>query len=153
MSATEDRAQSVRTYKLPLNLCVCGHCFTISFLDGRWSSWTEWTICSKTCGRGVQNRSRSCSEPAPSHGGLQCDDQRNQVRSCSPDACSVDGGWSTWSCWSSCSVTCGVGERNRNRSCSNPRPTGGGLRCQGDETETSECEASFHCGRGRISLF
>ena len=41
----------------------------------------------------------------------------------------VDGGWGMWGSWSTCSSTCGEGQRHRNRSCDNPLPQYGGSIC------------------------
>lgn len=43
----------------------------------------------------------------------------------------TDGGWTRWSNWSTCSLTCGYGFRKRTRSCTNPRPKGSGKKCLG----------------------
>ncbi|KAM3867454.1 complement component C7 [Diretmus argenteus] len=48
----------------------------------------------------------------------------------------IDGSWSCWSGWSSCSG----GRRSRRRSCSNPTPQNSGHHCIGEPTETSACE-------------
>ena len=54
---------------------------------------------------------------------------------------SVNGGYSLWAEWSSCSVTCGDGVMNRVRKCSNPGPSNGGADCAalGEPTETKAC--------------
>ena len=41
----------------------------------------------------------------------------------------VDGGWGMWGAWSTCSSTCGVGQRDRIRLCDNPLPQYGGSIC------------------------
>ena len=51
----------------------------------------------------------------------------------------VDGSWTQWSSWSSCSRTCGVGSRTRTRSCTNPAPQGGGADCVGSTSGTESC--------------
>ncbi|XP_037535981.1 complement component C7 [Nematolebias whitei] len=48
----------------------------------------------------------------------------------------INGRWSCWSAWSSCSG----GRRSRSRSCSNPSPQNGGQHCIGDATKTSGCD-------------
>ncbi|XP_071851542.1 uncharacterized protein [Apostichopus japonicus] len=53
----------------------------------------------------------------------------------------VNGRWSEWSNWSACSETCGWGQRSRSRTCSNPRPSGGGRNCEGPLVEEEACHA------------
>jgi len=51
----------------------------------------------------------------------------------------LDGGWSEWSQWASCSVTCGTGKESRFRYCNNPTPTDGGRFCDGAPIEWQPC--------------
>ncbi|XP_031563116.1 coadhesin-like [Actinia tenebrosa] len=53
----------------------------------------------------------------------------------------VDGGYSEWSEWTSCTKTCGGGVRSRERTCDNPKPQGKGKDCsgQGPAAETEAC--------------
>jgi len=55
------------------------------------------------------------------------------------ETCSVDGGFSRWSFWSDCSVTCGEGFQTRTRTCTNPPPQGKGKDCDGDLVEERPC--------------
>jgi len=57
----------------------------------------------------------------------------------------VDGGWSLWTEWSSCSVACGTGTEQRSHMCTNPTPAHGGAYCNGDELESKDCEGSCQC--------
>ncbi|XP_020601543.1 neurogenic locus notch homolog protein 1-like isoform X6 [Orbicella faveolata] len=43
----------------------------------------------------------------------------------------VDGGWSKWSGYTPCTLTCGGGVQYRKRTCTNPAPKYGGKSCQG----------------------
>jgi hypothetical protein len=52
---------------------------------------------------------------------------------------SVDGGWSSWSGWSTCTVSCGGGTQTRTRTCTNPTPKCNGANCVGDPTDTQSC--------------
>ena len=51
----------------------------------------------------------------------------------------MDGGWSEWGDWSTCSKTCGGGEQSRNRECNNPVTAYFGEDCDGDLEETQTC--------------
>ena len=51
----------------------------------------------------------------------------------------VDGGWSDWTWWGSCSVSCGGGTRERSRECNNPSPENGGKDCLGPIVDTGSC--------------
>ncbi|XP_063688512.1 SCO-spondin-like isoform X2 [Bolinopsis microptera] len=110
-------------------------------IDGGWSDFSDWSECSVACGGGSQSRSRSCSNPAPENGGTDCDGDDSQSQDCNADPCSVDGGWSAFSDWSECSVACGGGSQSRSRSCSNPAPENGGADCDGDDSESQDCNA------------
>lgn len=51
----------------------------------------------------------------------------------------VHGGFSLWSAWRPCSVTCGKGIQKRSRLCDNPPPANGGRPCQGADSEARHC--------------
>lgn len=53
----------------------------------------------------------------------------------------ADGGWSLWSRWSACSVSCGRGWKTRRRQCNSPRPKHGGAECQGIPVQRRQCFA------------
>nr|XP_036865807.1 hemicentin-1 [Manis javanica] len=57
-----------------------------------------------------------------------------------PVTVQVHGGFSPWSAWRPCSVTCGKGTQKRSRLCSNPFPANGGKLCQGSDSETRNCQ-------------
>ncbi|XP_060586807.1 SCO-spondin-like isoform X3 [Ruditapes philippinarum] len=67
---------------------------------------------------------------------------REHVLQCSRLAgiqCRVRGGWSLWSGWGECSVTCENGTRTRTRDCNHPPPNYGGTECPGEDTEFKPC--------------
>ena len=66
----------------------------------------------------------------------------------------VNGSFSMWTYWSSCTEECGTGVRNRSRDCDNPAPQFGGLDCVGGKSEeelcnTHNCPSIYFC----LSLF
>ncbi|XP_060600666.1 thrombospondin-2-like, partial [Ruditapes philippinarum] len=108
-------------------------------VDGHWGSWSAWSSCDVTCENGTQTRSRTCSDPAPAHGGIDCIGSNITTKSCSRKLCPVHGGWTIWSSWDACSVACGVGLEKRHRNCSNPIPDRNGLQCFGDTLDVRIC--------------
>ncbi|XP_051533050.1 unc-5 netrin receptor Da [Myxocyprinus asiaticus] len=107
----------------------------IVFVNGGWSSWTDWSECNIRCGRGVQKRTRTCTNPAPLNGGAFCEGMSVQKSTCT-SPCPVDGGWAEWTLWSECSSEC---ERQRTRECTDPEPKNGGRLCDGAALETDNC--------------
>ncbi|XP_033101044.1 thrombospondin-1-like [Anneissia japonica] len=120
--------------QIPGECCpVCGN---VDGEDDGWSDWSAWTQCSTTCGRGHQQRGRSCD--ASIH---KCNGSDVQTRVCignPPCISRIDGGWSPWSPWI-CTVTCGNGTETRVRACNVPKPQNGGLQCLGDKRENKLC--------------
>ncbi|XP_052790255.1 SCO-spondin-like isoform X2 [Mya arenaria] len=119
-----------------LHTCDSGPCA----VDGGWEVWNDWSNCDVTCGHGHKQRTRTCSNPTPAHGGHNCTGKDAETASCNLEKCPVDGGWEIWGDWSNCDVTCGHGNKQRIRNCSNPTPAYGGHNCIGIESETTSCD-------------
>ncbi|XP_060579784.1 coadhesin-like [Ruditapes philippinarum] len=119
---------------------VCPNfCKLCPLVDGNWARWSQWSPCDVTCENGTQTRTRTCTNPAPAQGGLDCIGSNISTISCSKELCPVHGGWTKWSSWDACSVTCGVGIERRHRNCSNPIPDRNGLPCFGDTLDDRIC--------------
>ena len=101
-----------------------------------------------------------CNNPTPEHDGSACKGEDDETKSCvlqkyCPSKeinsgsynilycisywCIVDGGWSEWTEWSSCSTTCEEGIQRRKRVCNNPVPEHGGSTCKGEDNITKIC--------------
>ncbi|KAG7221757.1 hypothetical protein INR49_029140, partial [Caranx melampygus] len=52
---------------------------------------------------------------------------------------SVNGGWASWSEWSTCSRTCGAGVQSAQRDCDNPVPKNRGKYCLGERRRYKIC--------------
>ena len=115
-------------------------------VNGGFSQWSKWSICSAKCGKGERTRTRLCDSPAPMYGGADCVGELIQSEVCYAEVhCPIDGYWSDWSVWSLCSVTCGIGLKERDRVCNNPAPMYGGRPCQGDRVEIAPCDTGVSC--------
>ncbi|XP_067871311.1 thrombospondin type-1 domain-containing protein 4-like [Heterodontus francisci] len=80
----------------------------------------EWSECSKTCGLGMQHRQILCRQVYANHTTTvqpyRCQflAKPETISTCQMKICS---GWQIRTEWSSCSVPCGVGQRNRDVKC------------------------------------
>ena len=116
-------------------------------IHGGYSEWSSFSNCSKSCGTGIKRRSRKCSNPEPQHGGSNCSHLglSMEVKNCSEKPCPINGGYSTWTEFSLCTVSCGSGKRQRTRNCSNPKPIYGGQNCShlGPNIEVEICSTNL----------
>ena len=103
--------------------CRTGVICPIDCVRGPWGSWS---VCSKTCGLGMRQRTRSVLTDA-AFGGREC---RHRVQTtsayCAQNPCAVEthvlpkGNFvpcklTRWSGWGACSATCGGGKHLRTR--------------------------------------
>ncbi|XP_053398910.1 SCO-spondin-like isoform X2 [Mercenaria mercenaria] len=126
-----------------LRQCDTGYACAV---NGNWGMWSEFSMCSASCGVGVQERVRLCDNPPPMFGGMECPGSSVEMLKCKAEVpCAVDGSWTSWSMWTNCDATCGVGIRERWRQCTNPRPSSGGKPCSGPQLEIVDCENKVPC--------
>ncbi|CAF3360715.1 unnamed protein product [Rotaria sp. Silwood1] len=100
------------------------------------TEWSEWSACSLPCGGGQRERTRQ----------YQTDSNDNctpnnlrEIQSCNVECCPVDGKYTPWSEWSSCTVECGSGIRKRQRTCTDPSPSCKGKPCEEHSIDTEVC--------------
>ncbi|XP_077388174.1 A disintegrin and metalloproteinase with thrombospondin motifs 2-like isoform X1 [Festucalex cinctus] len=71
--------------------CFKGHCVWLTAdiykQDGNWGSWSEFGQCSRTCGGGVQFRTRDCDNPRPANRGRTCVGATYQFQMCNTNEC------------------------------------------------------------------
>ncbi len=88
------------------------------------SPWSEWSVCSKTCGGGQQTQTRTISKQAQ-NGGTACPTSLSQTQACNTQACPQDCVVSSWSAWSACTKACGGGVQTQTRTVDTPAANGG----------------------------
>merc|ERR1712012_1168018 len=115
-------------------------------IDGGFTAWTAWAGCSVTCEQGTWTRTRSCTNPSPQYNGAPCSGATSQTQACDAGImCPIDGGFTAWTAWAGCSVTCEYGTWGRSRSCTNPSPQYNGAPCSGATSQTTQCNAGIMC--------
>ncbi|XP_068760305.1 uncharacterized protein [Montipora capricornis] len=121
------------------HICMRVELYGCVRVNGGYTPWSKWNSCSTSCGSGTQVRRRECSNPAPANNGQNCSGESSQERDCVGTSCPVDGGYTPWSDWSSCSNLCGNGIQVRRRECSNPSPANNGHNCSGESIQARDC--------------
>ncbi|XP_015253243.1 PREDICTED: A disintegrin and metalloproteinase with thrombospondin motifs 13 [Cyprinodon variegatus] len=77
----------------PNQWCLKGRCVSTDdfgssvVVNGSWSSWSEFSSCSRTCGGGVMLRTRECNNPRPAFGGIDCEGPDIEVELCHQQPC------------------------------------------------------------------
>lgn len=73
------------------NWCIGGKCEDNGKerIDGGWSPWSNsYTTCTRTCGGGVQHKTRTCTNPPTSNGGNPCEGpKKGHWRICNSAPC------------------------------------------------------------------
>jgi len=109
------------------NIDSCGiHC--------QWNPW-QWGPCSKTCGTGTKNATRT-KLVEESNGGT-CTGSDTKTDTCATNGCPVDCAWNDWVA-TSCNASCGGGWIVKTRTEANPE-LNGGMPCNGSSTVTISC--------------
>ncbi|XP_035251012.1 spondin-1-like isoform X1 [Anguilla anguilla] len=101
------------------------------------SEWITWSPCSVSCGMGVRSRERYVKQ-FPEDGSIctlptEESDKCVVNEECSPSSCLV----TEWSEWDTCSATCGLGMKRRERMVKMP-PSDGSL-CSAEVAEVEKC--------------
>ncbi|XP_021353718.1 neurogenic locus notch homolog protein 1-like [Mizuhopecten yessoensis] len=110
-------------------------------LNGGFSSWSSYGSCTTTCGSGSKTRTRTCNNPSPFGSGASCAGSTTETASCNVQSCAIDGGWSSWSGWGSCTTTCGGGTQQKTRTCNNPSRQHGGADCPNNPSSATATQA------------
>ncbi|XP_053671313.1 A disintegrin and metalloproteinase with thrombospondin motifs 9 [Anopheles nili] len=72
--------------------CQKGECVPINRTalkpqNGGWNVWSQYSACSRSCGGGVQKRTRECDSPKPKNGGKFCIGLRVEIHPCNTEPC------------------------------------------------------------------
>nr|XP_020461516.1 A disintegrin and metalloproteinase with thrombospondin motifs 7-like [Monopterus albus] len=74
--------------------CFNGECVAVGYhpesVNGGWASWSAWSVCSRTCGAGVQSAQRDCDNPVPRYRGKYCLGERRRHKVCNTTSCPHD---------------------------------------------------------------
>lgn len=70
-----------------------------------------------------------------------CSGTSSESQPCNTNHCPVNGGWSLWGAWGSCSKSCGDGSQVRMRNCTSPPPSNGGALCVGSSSQSQSCNS------------
>jgi hypothetical protein len=115
-----------------------------AYANGGWSAWSGWGACSVGCGGGTQDRTRTCTNPAPSGGGTGCSGSTVDSQACNTQPCCTAANNSTNMCatytWSAgCGNSCSSQQVSRCASNSAVTASSGGWACAHRGSPTCRC--------------
>ena len=74
--------------RLYINQDIKVKSFSFNYVvNGQWSGWSGFSLCSTTCGPGAQIRKRTCTQPPPSNGGSSCVGDETESVQCQINPC------------------------------------------------------------------
>jgi len=123
------------TRSITSEVCVLEPC--------EFSSWVVFGECTKACGGGKQQYTRTCPNGQCKQDGYGS--RMLKLEDCNTHACE----WSTWTTSSSCSVSCGGGTLPHRRKCIDRNTGKIGHTCEGDDLRIVNCNTS--CCPGVLS--
>ena len=94
-------------------------------------SWSSWTSCTRSCGKGTQYRTRGIAVPQLCGG--TCNVALKETRYCNTQCCPVNCAW-FWGSWGPCQG-CGKSTQTRTMHILQ-RPSCGGTQCPGRQTRS-----------------
>jgi len=111
-------------------------CNRFPCMNGEWTQWTPFTVCSRTCGfDGTKFRTRVCI------GSGICIGLPRDEMICNRQTCDI-GQWANWTPFTACTTTCGfTGTHFRTRACI------GGPNCPGLPRDEQPCNRNV-CSNG-----
>ena len=102
--------------------------------DCVWNPWSSWSDCSKTCGSGLTQRSRTVLKEAKLDGEPCSEEDNIQSQQCNKKPCPICK-WGEWSDWSECKWGTRIRQRTGNEACT-----------KDEGVETEECTLpQLHC--------
>merc|ERR1719402_702145 len=122
-----------------------------------WGEWEQWSKCSKTCGGGRKERNRICvqsadvdehSTPCFGQDSNEAEYYSKQEKECNVVGCPTDYKFKGWTSWTTCSESCGKGQKTRERQCVDGE--NGGERCpdifdKKKNAKSEEYEQKVYC--------
>ncbi|XP_071802483.1 A disintegrin and metalloproteinase with thrombospondin motifs 10-like [Asterias amurensis] len=105
---------------------ICGH-LACRFANGRCAGTGVAAVDGTDCGSGQRCYKGTCVTSSETPDVLP------------PTGVVINGGWSNWTPFGQCSLTCGLGLWTRTRQCNNPVPQNGGQQCAGSSSDTQTC--------------
>jgi len=72
----------------------CGGSCPDCVVNGGWTDYSDWSVCSAECGPGEMTATRTCTNPVPKAGGADCAGDATLRKDCVLKECAIDFGGS-----------------------------------------------------------